>query len=334
MGAMLNLSIIIPCRNEEKYIWQCIQSVLENDYPIDDYELIIADGRSSDRTVEIVNEIIRDHSNVCLIDNPKKIAPVAMNLGIQKAKGKIIMRMDAHTAYPKNYISRLLYWKDKLSADNVGGVSMADVLNKNPTSVAIKSVLSNKFGVGNSFFRTGAEGVLEVDTVPFGCYDKKLLLEVGGYDERLVRNQDIELNKRLKQQGKSIYLIPEVKCTYYARENFRSLAKNNYDNGKWNILTVYITKNVSALSIRHFIPLCFVLALVGPLILSFWKSPIIFLTPIVLFLYTVVLLRVISKMDKSDTNQWSLFAAFATLHFSYGLGSLIGLFNLGKLFSK
>ncbi|MFN2430907.1 MAG: glycosyltransferase family 2 protein [Cryomorphaceae bacterium] len=328
------VSVIIPCRNEEKYIRKCIESVLANDFPHRDYELIVVDGQSTDRTVEILEQLIGEYSNIVRLENPKKIAPVAMNLGIKKAKGKIIMRMDAHTVYPNNYISRLLHWKEKLSADNVGGISTADVLNKNPTSIAIKKVLRNKFGVGNSFFRTGADGVLEVDTVPFGCYDRELLLEVGGYNERLVRNQDIELNKRLKQQGKKIYLIPEVECTYYARENFKSLARNNYDNGKWNILTVYITKNPSALSVRHFIPLCFVLALVLPLCLGFWKFQFIYVSIAVLLVYSVALLAVISKMDKSGTDTRSLLATFFTLHFSYGLGSLTGLFHIGKLLGK
>lgn len=328
------VSVIIPCRNEEKYIQKCIESVLENDYAIDDYELIVVDGQSTDRTVEIIAKLMGEYPNIVLVENPKKIAPSAMNLGIQKAKGKIIMRMDAHTVYPKNYISSLLYWKEILAADNVGGVSKADVLSKNPRSIAIKKVLSNKFGVGNSFFRTGAEGVLEVDTVPFGCYEKALLTEVGGYNERLVRNQDIELNKRLKQLGKKIYLIPEVVCTYYARENYRGLAKNNYDNGKWNILTVYITRNVSALSTRHFIPLCFVLALVLPLILSFFIAQLLYLSIAVLLLYASALMVVISKMDKRGTNMRSLFTTFFTLHFSYGLGSLVGIFHIGKLTGK
>ncbi|MEX1192558.1 MAG: glycosyltransferase family 2 protein [Brumimicrobium sp.] len=330
----MKLSIIIPCLNEERYIEKCILSVLENDFPHSEYELIIVDGMSSDKTRNIVESLQEKYSNIRLLANVKKTAPTAMNLGIAEAQGNIVMRMDAHSFYPKNYISALLEWKEKLKADNIGAQCETDVIVKNPTSIAIKNVLTNKLGVGNGLFRLGVKEPLEVDTVPFGCYSKDVLIELGGYDERLKRNQDIELNKRLKAAGKRIFLIPYTHCVYYARETWRKLAKNNYENGKWNLITTYYTKKMASLSIRHFIPLIFVLSIVIPALLSFVFWPFALLSLISLGLYVIALILVISKMDRKGTTFIHLLWTFLVLHISYGIGSFIGLFHIGKLFKK
>lgn len=330
----MRLSIIIPCLNEEKYIEQCINSVLNNDFSAKEYELIIVDGGSSDQTVPIVEGLMNKYPNIRLLHNPKKIAPVAMNLGINEAKGDIIMRMDAHSYYPSNYISTLLTWKDKLKADNIGAQWETDVLNKTKVSIANKIVLTNRFGVGNGMFRLGVEKPLEVDTVPFGCYDKSIFSQVGLYDERLKRNQDIELNKRLKALGKKIYLIPYTYCRYYARESYAKLAKNNYNNGLWNLLTIYYTKNIKSLSLRHLIPLFFILSLLLPSLLSFFYFPLLFVSLAALILYLGVLTYVISKVDLKGTSFLHVLISFFVLHFSYGAGSFIGLFHFNKLIER
>ena len=131
----------------------------------------------------------------------------------------------------------------------MGTVCKTDVLNKTPKTLAIREVLGNKFGVGNSTFRTGITEEQDVDTVPFGCWRREVFEKYGLYDVRLVRNQDIELNKRIKRGGGKIYILPDTYCTYLARETWSALAKNNYGNGKWNILTVWYTKMFSSLSI-------------------------------------------------------------------------------------
>jgi len=230
------ISIIIPCYNEERYIETCINSVLSSNYPKKLMEVLIIDGGSSDNTCENIKEIIRNNSNVRLIHNPHKIVPHAMNIGIKESKGDYIIRLDAHGSYPSDYFSKLIKYAQELDSDNVGGVCITDVKNKNSKSLAIKEVLSNRFGVGNSSFRIGADSIIEVDTVVFGCFKRDVFDRFGYYDERLVRNQDIELNKRIKRGGGKLYMVPDIQCTYYARETFSELAKNNYQNGLWNIL--------------------------------------------------------------------------------------------------
>lgn len=323
------LSVICPIYNEEMYIAQFLDSLLQQDYPKDDLEILLVDGMSKDRTREMVAGYTAKYPFIRLIDNPEKIVPYAMNLGIRAAKGDVIMRLDAHASYQPDYFSVLVNGLKRLDADNVGTVCKTDVLNKTPKTLAIREVLGNKFGVGNSTFRTGITEEQEVDTVPFGCWRREVFEKYGLYDVRLVRNQDIELNKRIKRGGGKIYILPNTYCTYLARETWKALAKNNYGNGKWNILTVYYTKMFSSLSIRHFIPLLFVLSLIVPPLLALLWWPFILVSIISLMAYAC-LVSVISLglSRRNRLNFFYLVATFLVLHLSYGWGSLYGIIQL------
>lgn len=320
------LSVICPIYNEKKYISICIDSILEQDYPKDSLEVIFVDGMSQDGTREIIGQYSKKYPNISLIDNPKRIVPIAMNMGINASKGDIIIRLDAHAKYPSNYFRVLTKALIDLHADNVGAVCRTEVLNKTQKSLAIKEVLSNKFGVGNSTFRTGISKIQEVDTVPFGCWKRETFLKYGQFDTRLVRNQDIELNKRIKRGGGHIFIIPDTYCTYMAREDFMALFKNNFNNGKWNILTVYYTKQFNSLSFRHFIPLLFILSILLPTlgVLIYPYFGILALISIVCY---IILIGGISFKTSyiKKLNFFYLLMSFTTLHISYGLGSLFGI---------
>lgn len=329
------LSVICPIYNEEKYIVGCIESILQQDYPRNDLEVLFVDGMSTDRTREIVTEYTSKYCFIKLLDNPNKIVPYAMNIGIKMSKGDIIMRLDAHAKYPNNYFSVLTSKLIELGADNVGVVCRTDVLNKTQKALAIREVLSNKFGVGNSTFRIGVDRVMEVDTVPFGCWRRDVFDRFGLYDVRLVRNQDIELNKRILRGGGKIYIIPDTFCTYLARETFQGLSKNNYGNGKWNILTVYYTKQISSLSVRHFIPLLFLLSLALPTVLSLLYFSFIYFSLFFLVLYLIALGGVSLKLALNRRlNIFYLLISFFVLHLSYGWGSLIGIMKMLFLKNK
>ena len=323
------LSVICPIYNEEKYIVQFLDSLLLQDYPKEELEILLVDGMSKDRTREIVKGYIGEYPFIHLIDNPEKIVPYAMNKGIDAAKGDIIMRVDAHASYQPNYFSSLVNALKRLKADNVGTVCKTDVMNKTSKTLAIREVLGNKFGVGNSSFRTGIDHEQEVETVPFGCWPKSVFEKYGKYDVRLVRNQDIELNKRILRGGGKIYIIPDIYCTYLARETYRALSKNNYGNGKWNILTVYYTKKFSSLSLRHFIPLLFMLSLIIPLFLAFIWWPFALVSAVSLVAYTGLLSAVSFKLSiQKKLNFFYLITTFFVLHLSYGWGSLAGILSL------
>lgn len=325
------LSVICPIYNEEKYVDKCIKSILAQDYPQKDMEILFVDGMSTDATRAIISEYIGKYPFIRIIDNLERIVPVAMNIGIKASRGDIIMRIDAHTVYEPNYFSALHdYLCSHPDVDNVGAVCKTDVLNKTPKTLAIRAVLSNKFGVGNSIFRTGITKEQVVDTVPFGCWRKSVFEKYGLYDIRLVRNQDIELNSRIRNGGGKIVIIPDTYCTYLARESYKTLACQGYNNGYWNLLTVYYTGRVTSLAIRHYVPLVFVLSLIFPLLISLFWHPAIFMTVVALLIYLIVVgfISFRTSISNKGTNVFFLFGAFVSLHLSYGWGSLTGVIDI------
>lgn len=327
------VSVIMPTYNEEKYISCCLDSLIQQDYQKEHIEILVLDGMSTDETRSIVSTYSLTNPHVKLIDNPKKIFPVAMNLGIEKSKGEYIIMLGAHSEYPSNYVSLLMKYAKEYNTDVVGGVSVIEVKNKTNKTLAIKAVLSHRFGVGNSTFRIGVSKPEVVDTVPSGCYKRNVFERFGLFDERLVRNQDIELNKRISNGGGKILLVPEVEKIYFARETFLELMKNNYGNGFWIMLTVAYTRSFKSLSVRHYIPLLFICSLIFPLILSLIYYPLILLSIFSLFLYLSFLLTISFKISiTSKLNFGYLVLSFMSLHFSYGWGSLVG--GVKKLISK
>lgn len=324
------VSVICPTYNEEKYIATCIDSILAQDYPQEDLEILFVDGMSTDATRSIILSQAKEHNNLYLLDNPHRIVPYALNIGIEHAQGDIIVRIDAHASFPSNYISTLVHYLVHLpNAQNVGAPCVTHTLGDTDKAKAIVAVLSNKWGVGNSTFRLGIKEIQSVDTVPFGCWKKQTLKDVGLFDIRLIRNQDIELNKRILKNGGNIYLVPDTYCTYYARETYKKLAQNNYGNGKWNILTLYYTKALRSLSLRHFIPLIFLLSLLLP-ILGIVLCPWIGLVAGMSLISYLMLVCCISwRISKEQSiHPLSVVAAFFTLHLSYGAGSLMGILTL------
>lgn len=329
------LTVICPIYNEEKYITKFLDSLIKQDYPKDDLEILLIDGMSNDGTRKIVSDYSALYPFFRLIDNPERLVPYALNRGIEAAKGEIILRLDAHSSYQPDYFTVLVNGVHRLKADNVGTVCRTDVLNKTPKTLAIREVLGNKFGVGNSTFRIGIDHEQEVETVPFGCYPRAVFEKYGMFDVRLVRNQDIEFNKRIIRGGGKIFILPDTYCTYFARETWQSLAKNNYGNGKWTIQTVYYTKMFTSLSIRHFVPLLFVLSLVFPLLLAllWWPFALVSAASATAYILLMSIISVKLSIQKK-LNICYLLITFAVLHLSYGWGSIIGILKLPLLRKK
>ncbi len=322
------ISIIIPCFNEEKYIDSCIESVVKSDINYEETEIIFVDGNSNDKTVEIINKYIKTYPFIRVLYNPEKYTPISMNMGIKASVGEYIFILSAHAKYKRDYFAKLVHYIQELKAGCVGGVLITDIKNRNKKSNSIKEVLTHRFGVGDASFRTGSSSIKEVDTVAFGCYAKETFEKFGLFDEKLIRNQDIELNKRIVNAGGKIYLIPDITCTYFAREDFTTLAKNNYSNGLWNILTGYYTKTLKSLSLRHFIPLLFVLSLIVPIVTSLVFPKILWLSLFSLVSYFCLVIIISFRIKNSSNSVLYLILSFLTLHFSYGMGSFMGIFSV------
>jgi len=314
------VSVIVPARNEEKFIERCVESLLDCDYPGELIEVIVVDGMSEDGTRDIVNEISIRDNRLLLIDNEKKITPVAMNLGVKASKGEYIFLSGAHSEMPSDYISKCVKHAIETGADNVGGVMKTVPRVKSSVGMAISKVLSSPLGVGGAKFRTGVSKPTEVDTVPFGCYKREVFDRIGYFNEQLVRNQDIEFNLRLKRAGGRIILFPDIELTYYSRSTFKELWKNNFGNGFWIIAGSKYAD--LPFSIRHLVPLIFVLTLLIGIVFCVFLTIVCKLLLIILGVY--FLLTLFESFTKRESFSVSvlMILAFPILHISYGIGSL------------
>lgn len=327
MNGQIIASVIMPVYNEEKYIVKCIESLLLQDYPKENMEWIFVDGGSSDRTEELLKEYqLKYPSLIKIFQNPNKIVPYAMNIGIAASCGKYIVRLDAHADYATDYISKCVYYLENTDAENVGG--LAETKSKGFVGNAIAKMLSSKFGVGNSQFRTNGESGY-VDTVPFGAFKREVFSKYGGYDERLVRNQDNEMNYRIRKNGGKIYLSEDIKLSYYCRDSVKGISKMARMNGMWNVITMRLCPG--SMGIRHFIPLAFVVSVFGLLVCSFFHWIFAALLGAEILLYSF--LDIIFSAKKAEGLKEFLFLLilFPIFHICYGWGSILGIF---KLFSK
>jgi glycosyltransferase involved in cell wall biosynthesis len=319
------ISIIIPCRNEEKYIAQCLDSIIANGYPKDQLEVLVVDGMSDDGTRTIIETYAIKYGYITMLDNEKKITPSALNIGLRNAKGTTIMRMDVHVIYPENYISGLLRWLAKTGADNVGGICLTCPAKRTLMAEAIAMGMSHWFGVGNSYFRIGTSEPRWVDTVPFGCYRREVFEQIGMFDEELARNQDDEFNLRLINNGGRILLVPDIVLYYYARDSLQKLWRMYYQYGYFKPLV--IRKIGGILTIRQVVPAMFVLSMLISGILAPWLPLAGKVLAAVVVPYAIVNLgcSTVTALQRGAKYGFVLPVVFLVLHLGYGLGFLRGI---------
>jgi glycosyltransferase involved in cell wall biosynthesis len=314
------VSVIIPCRNEEKFIRSSLGSILEGNFPADQMEVLVVDGRSTDRGREIIREIAERDPRVRLLDNPRKITPVALNIGIRAARGAIVVRMDAHALYPPDYLTTLTRTLAETGADMVGGY--AESLPADPTAVsrAIALATNHAFATGSPFRYRRKSG--PSDAVPYGCWRRELFDRVGLFDERLLRNQDNEHSSRILHSGGRIYMTAQARVGYFIRSQLRTLWRQAAVTGMWNAFTQRL--HPYTFRWRHFLPGIF---FIGSLLsLALVTAGLITQTPIWTLLgavplvtYALVDLGVSISLGQPRLIPLTAFVFFS-YHFVYGFG--------------
>ena len=318
------VSIVIPCRNEKDHIENCMRSVLAQESPPGGFEVIIADGMSDDGTREILERLREKDSRLRIVDNHGFIVSTGLNSAIQMARGKFILRLDAHTEYSSDYVRQCLFVLQETKADNVGGPWIAT--GKGLLGQAIATAFQSPFAVGSSRSHNPRyEGI--VDTVYLGCWPREVFDRVGLFDEELVRNQDDEFNLRLTRAGGKIWQSPRIKCWYQTRGSLKALFKQYMQYGYWKVRL--IQKHKLPASIRHLIPGCFVLSLVTLPIMSFWWSHVAWAW--LGLVATYLICNIVASLMTASRGGWKLFAllplVFGCYHFAYGYGFLWGVLN-------
>lgn len=323
------VSIIIPTCNEDKFIGNVLDTILLQDYPLDRIEIVVVDGQSDDNTRNIVSEYSSKYNFITLINNDDKLVSHGLNLGIKHSRGAVIVRMDAHALYPEKYLSTLIKHLFYLNADNVGTVIETIPSRNSATARVIAYAISSPFGVGTSYFRVGINKVTLVDTVPFGCYRREVFSKIGYFDEDLVRNQDDEFNARLIKNGGKIYLIPEIKVKYFARDSLVKLASMFFQYGYFKPL---VNKKLgSPATLRQFFPLGFFTSLIISTCVMLFSFSIgfSFVAGILSLYLCIALFFTIGAIKKTKNAEYILLPyVYFIIHASYGYGYLKGIFQI------
>lgn len=346
------ITVLVPCRNERAFIAQCLDSIVHNGYPSDRLLVLVLDGMSDDGTRAVLEAYVHDHEYVRVIDNQGRTTPKALNLGLRDAQGPIVFRVDAHARLAPGYLRRCVDALQEYGADVVCGVMHTVPATAGPMGRAIAAALGHPFGVGNSYFRIHVSRPTWVDTVFCGCYRREAFDRVlasdqhadretegggdaaldtrGPFNAALVRGQDMDFSVRLRKAGGRMLLLPDISTDYYARSTIRSFWNQNWSNGVWAILPFAYSSGTS-ISLRHVIPLGFVLSVVVTAAAGFALPAFLWVSAGIAGLYGVVNLLAslhAARRERSAAIGFLLPLVFVTLHVGYGLGSLWGLVQL------
>jgi glycosyltransferase involved in cell wall biosynthesis len=313
------VTIAIPCFNEEAHIAACLEDVFAQDYPADRFEVLVADGMSTDRTRDVLREVSARHPDrLRVIENPRRLQAPGMNAMIAAARGEVIVRMDVHARYAPDYVSQCVAVLDETGADNVGGAQRA--IAETWFQRALCAALDSPLGVGGARYRDPEmEGF--VDTVFLGAFKREVLDSVGGYDDNAITNEDAELNQRILEAGGKVFLSRKIVVNYFPRGSFLSLARQYFKYGKGRART--LLKHRRYPTIRPALPFLTVLGGVTLLVVP----PLQLLAPAAFGLYGAAALMGAVRVSRRHGLALTpvVAAIFPVLHVSHGVGFAAGL---------
>lgn len=326
------VSLLLPVRNEEKFIESCLQALVSQDYPHDRFEILVADGQSTDQTCELIKKYKIGFPKIYIFNNPGLIVPTGLNILIRQAQGQFIVRVDGHTVIAPDYIRQCVVALTTSHAENVGGRMTA--ISSNVFGKAVAAATSVPFGIGNARFHYSEKEEF-VDTVYLGAWPIHVFKKIGLFDEELVRDQDDEFNYRLRSFGGKILLSPKINSFYSVRSSPISLWRQYFQYGYWKVRV--LQKHPNQMSLRQFVPFLFVLGIFfsSILTLSFPWGWVFLVSLVGCYLVANILASVVThkkfKLEKKSLSFLPI--AFSIIHMGYGCGSLFGLFRFWNRWS-
>jgi glycosyltransferase involved in cell wall biosynthesis len=312
------VSVIVPVYNAAVTIDGCLDSLRRQDYPLDRLEIVVADGFSTDGTTEKVLELAatRQHPQLTIVANPKRSTASGLNVGIAVASGDVIVRLDAHSEAPPDYVRRNVEVLSSSGADYVGG--RPDNKGTGYWGEAIALAMATRFGVGAQFRSSNSPG--DTDTVAFGAFRRETFERLGPFDEDLVYSEDNEYTHRVRARGGRVYFDPVIHCTYHSRRTLVELFRQ-YHNYGWGRMR-HALRDGGGVSARHLAPM----VLVGALVVLYVDSPVSRLARVGLagLLATYAAAAAATSLFIAlTTGQRFLLAlplVFLCLHVAYGVG--------------
>lgn len=324
------ITVILPIRNEARYIRNALLAVLKQEYPPEKMQILIADGMSTDATREIIDELVSNYPqhSVKLIDNLNQIASTGLNTALPLARGEIIVRVDGHCEIAPDYLSNCVHYLRSYDIAGVGGP--IQTIGKTFTAKVIAVAMSSKFGVGGAAYRTLTQGETYPDSIVFPAYKKETINKTGLYDEELIRNQDDEYNYRIRSLGGKLLLTSEINSRYYSRASLSALWRQYFQYGYWKVRV--LQKHPAQMRPRQFVPSVFVLTILFSSLSVLFTSLGNYALGLVLGAYTLAnLLFSIQAAKRSKWNYLILLPiVYSILHLSYGIGFIFGLLKFAN----
>lgn len=312
----------MPIRNEADFIERSLGAVLGQDYPRHRYEILIADGMSTDNTLSIIQQL-DEQDQVRIIPNEGIIQAIGMNNAIRIAQGQIIIRVDGHTIIAPDYIRSCVQTLQETGAANVGGGMYPQGIT--PMGQAIALAGRSRFAVPSAFHVSNRPAY--TDTVYMGAWQRNALEAVNGFDESLAINEDYELNYRIRQQGGRIYFSPAIRSEYYGRQTLRALARQYFRYGRYKIRV--LKQHPRSVRPRQVVAPAFVAALIFGGLLAPWVRLIRWLWLLIILTYTSLNIAVSWQLARrhQGEHRTRLPLVFLTIHMAWGIGFWVGLFD-------
>jgi len=308
------VSVVMPVLNEERHLRSAVEAILRQDYP-GKFDVCLALGPSRDGTDDVARELAQRFANVRTVPNPTGATPAGLNTAIRATSGEVVVRVDGHAVLPDGYIGRAVRTLLRTGAVNVGGVQLAE--GTTPFERAVALAMASPFGMGGARFHTGGqEG--PVDTVYLGVFRRSAIEDVGLFDEKLIRNQDYELNIRLRDAGGVVWFDPELAVAYRPRPNISTLARQYFEYGAWK--RTVLRMHPGSLRLRQVVPPMAVASIIVALVLAPWW-PVTLVVPGV-YAAAVIIASITTGATHGIGSIIRLVRVFPTLHLSWGFGFL------------
>ncbi len=318
------VSIIVPCYNEQATIRLLLDAILAQTYPRSQMEVVIADGHSQDKTLEVIAAFQAEHPDLSLrvVDNQRRIIPAGLNLAIAASRGEIIVRLDAHSMPIPEYVERCVQALEDGKGSNVGGVWMIRAAKSGWIAEGIAAAAAHPLGVGDAMYRIASKAGA-VDTVPFGSFRRELIEKIGGFDESLETNEDYEFNTRVRRAGGVVWLDPQIRSTYIARASLDELAKQYWRYGFWKFKM--LRRYPDTVRWRQALPPLFVASLIVLAIFSFFFLLARFILFFEIIFYLLALMAAGIEhaiLQRKPLLIPGLMLAILTMHLAWGSGFL------------
>lgn len=309
MDAWPSVSVIVAAAAAQDSLPDALRAIANQDYP-GDIEVVVA--AADEPTAKAAG----DEGVVVVVDNPSGGTPAGLNLAARASSGEILVRVDAHSMIPGDYIRRIVGALVDTKADTVGGRQVP--IGTTFTEKAIAASMSSRFGAGDARYRIGGDPG-PADTVYLGAFRRAVFDRMGGYDERFLRNQDYELNHRIRDAGGVVWLEPDVAVVYRPRSSLSALAQQYFGYGKWK--RFFARSHDWSLRPRQWAPPILIVALAVSLIGSLWWTWLL-LVPV---LYVLELIGLgLASLPRRGAPALLMPVALAVMHISWGVGFLFG----------